>query len=473
MKRKLSIILALCLLVSSYTIPAFSAIKVGSKCNKVGAISQINGQKYICLKSGKRTVWGKIKSPGASSNSNSQISTTLPITETKTAVTIEKPTLKYPSVGDTCEYDNLLAYRYSLVPGYTKPNELRWIVCGRQSTFEPALNVGVDEKTYTPIIPTAVIHSSDLNSYDDVSSATQAFVNSLPMSTTKSSVKMNFFIESSVNGYYLELIKSDLENVMSYYEAIGITAYMPREIKIFLGVKNANLDSMIKKSCRSEGLAFPGGTYASMCDDNYTGMFVINIAANVLGGMNYNQDADWRQVTKSREMLLWLRWSVLHELYHQFPMEIWGRAGLSTQQIAPWIVEGAAQAISFYFLAKESAAPNSYQYLWEVIQLTNLVPPGEGPENGPEGCTNSASMLAWNTEDSRRQCQYTQGMLIVETFVARYGIEKWVKLVVGLNQLHVYQFDTYFQSITGENLQNFYKLADEHSRKMGYQIKKS
>ena len=466
-------------------IPAVSASIAGTSCTKLNSTKTVSNIKFTCIKVGKKLAWNKgmpvipkvVPAPGTSptpSKTTDPTPSPIPsIDSTPTSTPAPTSTLnpKYPKVGEFCQYDKYLAYRFSLVPGYTKSGNLTWLTCNGNSEYQVGLDQKVDEVTLTPVIPTATVRASDSKSYDAVSKSSQNFVNDLQIGASKNIVNLQFFVEEAQYGDYLALLKSDLANVLRYYDTIGISKYMTKNIKVFIGNKNSALNSMIQTNCRREGLSIPGGTYASICDDGATGMIVINVAANILGGMIYDQDADISKVTKSREMLLWFRWAVIHEFYHQFQLGIWRSENLGSHDPLPWIVEGSAQAIPFFFLAKDLGTANSYQYLWEVIQLTNLVPPGQGPENGPTGCTNSSKDMAWNTEDSRRQCQYTQGMLIVETFVARYGIEKWVQLVAGQNRSNINQFDSYFTSVTGDKLSDFYTAADDHARNMGYQIK--
>jgi M6 family metalloprotease-like protein len=51
---------------TSFSIPAFAAVKAGAACKKVGAFSTFEGKKFTCLKSGKKLIWNKgviIKKP--------------------------------------------------------------------------------------------------------------------------------------------------------------------------------------------------------------------------------------------------------------------------------------------------------------------------------------------------------------------------------------------------------------------------
>ena len=58
-KKSLAFVIALAITGTSLTIPAFAAIKAGSKCTTKGQIKTSQGKKFTCIKSGKTLVWNK------------------------------------------------------------------------------------------------------------------------------------------------------------------------------------------------------------------------------------------------------------------------------------------------------------------------------------------------------------------------------------------------------------------------------
>lgn len=58
-KRSLAFAIALAITGTSLTVPAFAAIKAGSKCTTKGQIKTSQGKKFTCIKSGKTLVWNK------------------------------------------------------------------------------------------------------------------------------------------------------------------------------------------------------------------------------------------------------------------------------------------------------------------------------------------------------------------------------------------------------------------------------
>lgn len=43
------------------TLPAVSAVKSGAPCKKIGASAKVKGKSFICVKSGKKKIWNKVK----------------------------------------------------------------------------------------------------------------------------------------------------------------------------------------------------------------------------------------------------------------------------------------------------------------------------------------------------------------------------------------------------------------------------
>lgn len=76
----------LTLVISSFSIPAFGAVKAGAKCSSKGATKINQGVKFTCVKSGKNLVWNKgvvVKTSG---------SAVIPPTPTPSATPIPSPT---------------------------------------------------------------------------------------------------------------------------------------------------------------------------------------------------------------------------------------------------------------------------------------------------------------------------------------------------------------------------------------------
>ena len=59
MKKPLALLVALTFVISSFSLPAYAAVKAGAKCSTKGEIKTSQGKKFTCIKSGKTLVWNK------------------------------------------------------------------------------------------------------------------------------------------------------------------------------------------------------------------------------------------------------------------------------------------------------------------------------------------------------------------------------------------------------------------------------
>ena len=59
MKKPLALLIALTFVISSFSIPAYAAVKAGAKCSTKGETKTFQGKKFTCVKSGKTLVWNK------------------------------------------------------------------------------------------------------------------------------------------------------------------------------------------------------------------------------------------------------------------------------------------------------------------------------------------------------------------------------------------------------------------------------
>jgi hypothetical protein len=59
MKKVIALIVTMTFLGSSFSLPAFAAVKTGTKCSTKGLTKESLGKKYTCIKSGKKFIWSK------------------------------------------------------------------------------------------------------------------------------------------------------------------------------------------------------------------------------------------------------------------------------------------------------------------------------------------------------------------------------------------------------------------------------
>lgn len=112
MKHRLAILLVGCLALTSNISNAEGAIKSGSACKKIGQVSNSLGNKYTCVKSGKKLIWKKGVAATPTPTATPIPTPTATPAESKNPVAIERK---------LCATQPVTAV-YREVPGTTKPS---------------------------------------------------------------------------------------------------------------------------------------------------------------------------------------------------------------------------------------------------------------------------------------------------------------------------------------------------------------
>lgn len=118
MNKKLSAFLSI-LLLAIYLplIPANAAAKAGGACKKLGIISVASGKTYTCVKSSKKLVWDKGKSPSSAFNA-AEADDTLIYAEIKNPIPAKGWTTSFPLPTKEDSSRSYVAY----IPSTWKPN---------------------------------------------------------------------------------------------------------------------------------------------------------------------------------------------------------------------------------------------------------------------------------------------------------------------------------------------------------------
>ena len=107
MKKPLALLMALAFVISSFSIPAYAAVKAGAKCSTKGETKTSQGKKFTCVKSGKTLVWNKgvvVKTSVGVVTPPSPTPTptpTAPFTVSSKSMEIENCKLKYKNQWET------------------------------------------------------------------------------------------------------------------------------------------------------------------------------------------------------------------------------------------------------------------------------------------------------------------------------------------------------------------------------------
>jgi M6 family metalloprotease-like protein len=114
MNKRVATVVSLIVLSSVLSTPAFSAVKAGATCKKIGSISTSAGKKFTCVKSGKKLVWDKgvlvtkpISSPTPSPKPSPLPTPSASPTPTPTPTEVVKDLSQSPAISTSFQYSNI------------------------------------------------------------------------------------------------------------------------------------------------------------------------------------------------------------------------------------------------------------------------------------------------------------------------------------------------------------------------------
>lgn len=149
-----------------------------------------------------------------------------------------------------------------------------------------------------------------------------------------------------------------------------------------------------------------------------------------------------------------------HEYFHQIQQQL---TPFGNGDFPKWFWEGSAQ---FFTNQAWTNWNDSYSYLdWYHHWWTNL-----RPDLGPSACKNATINLMSDpsTPGVEGVCAYSKGQLIVEYLVSKYGLDKYRKLYSLNSSPGWANFNIVFRNVTGDELTNFYKEAEEFVQSRGW-----
>ena len=178
------------------------------------------------------------------------------------------------------------------------------------------------------------------------------------------------------------------------------------------------------------------------------------------GGNGANTAQHW-EVAKAPEGLDGITFNhvLAHEYFHQLQEQLSGNVG---NGLAPlWFWEGGAHF--FTLLAYSSWNRDRYYEQWSEHWFGTV---------SPDQKKNCVSVNIFNMQNSEsgtnRVCGYSKGSLIVEYFVATYGIERYKNINTEIAQTPSMSFSLAFKRVTGEDLENFYVSAQAFLKLRGW-----
>ena len=139
-----------------------------------------------------------------------------------------------------------------------------------------------------------------------------------------------------------------------------------------------------------------------------------------------------------------------HEIFHNWQG---ANAGLRTDALPNWMNEGAAQLFAYMLWAKLDGKDNSYLALDpEELGYSRRL------------CTHPLSTPTYSSGDPVG-CDYSKGMMAMEYFVYRFGIEGYSRV---WTQIESTDLDQEFQRLLGTSFQRFNADLSEYLSRKGW-----
>ena len=136
-----------------------------------------------------------------------------------------------------------------------------------------------------------------------------------------------------------------------------------------------------------------------------------------------------------------------HEYFHQLQEELSGNVGNGPFPL--WFWEGGAHF--FTLIAYSSWNKDRYYEQWSDYWFGTI---------WPDQKINCISVNIFDLQNSEkgpnRVCGYSKGSLVVEKFIADFGIEKYKEIIRLIANTPSKNFDQAFKEVTGTDLQAFY-----------------
>ena len=311
---------------------------------------------------------------------------------------------------------------------------------------EPSSAKGKTNSTTTPFASTTTTIPS--LSADAVTSSTQRLVEAVDLSASRSTTSVVMHVEPGSNGEWPTFMEDALKYSLNFYSAIGFTFTQPR-VDFVLGRTQLWSKSKIGElfpGCWPDDKIFSGGY--SLCAYPNRGGIGINLVNSVLPRIGLSTPE--ANIAGVKWELYWN--SVAHEAWHNWQDGIGYTNAVSGDPT--WWKEGGAVYFSTIAWAKFLNKGRFLDTLW----FWDVDP------NGYQSLSQSACTM--RISNLNNDCSYSKGALIVQYFVYRFGVEKYLS-VYSTWQRNL-TFSMNFQRVTGMALDQFYAQSEDWLASRGW-----
>ena len=292
--------------------------------------------------------------------------------------------------------------------------------------------------TVYPLRPAPLPIPKDINVVTDATRFIQSLIDKTSITATTNKTKIQMHIEPGKNGPYPEISERSLSVALDFYASLGM-ALPQTTIHVLMGRTQVWLReqaNLYAPGCVSSSYFFDTG--GSLCANPNRSAIFIQMPRSVTMNGSVPDDID---LSDLQLLLTYTKKAVIdslasgtpHEALHAWQDGNYGTAGLDTPK---WLWEGGASLFAEMVIQKMKA-PDQLFYLFN---------PSANSPWGKKECLGPV-------ETMKPVCEYTQGIIVMEYFLYKYGVDSYIRLIT---QSRDSKFATNFQMATGASLSDFY-----------------
>ena len=301
--------------------------------------------------------------------------------------------------------------------------------------------------TATPT-PTPSPSAVNTNVITDATRFIQSLIDNTSIINTKSKTKIVMHVEPGQNGKFPEISENALTVALNFYASLGIV--LPQEtIHVLLGRTQNWLReqaNIYAPGCVSSTYKFEGN--ASLCAHPNRSAIYSHLPTAVTMNIGAPDDIDLSNETvilqyTNKQIVDSFSGAAPHEAHHAWQDGNYGNAN----DVPKWLWEGGASIFGEMVYARLQSPKQAYLSL-----DPGLVGWGKGICKGP-------------IETMKPVCEYTQGVVVMEYFLYRFGVDSYIKLITQGNNL---QFPIRFENATKVTLISFYTDVNKYLTLKGW-----
>lgn len=287
------------------------------------------------------------------------------------------------------------------------------------------------------------------NVITDATRFIQSLIVDTPITNTKNKTKIVMHVELGENGPYPEIVRESISVALSFYASLGM-ALNKETIHVLLGrtqVWMHEKSNIVAPGCVINTYKFSGAV--NLCPYPDRSVISIHLPSAVTANGNTPENVNF---SNEIEVLKYTTKKVLdnfagagpHEAHHAWQIS---NIGAYTPEIPDWVWEGSASLFGemIYFRLRN---PTENYLTFEP----GLYGWGKSVCLGP-------------IETMKHPCQYTQGIIVLEYFLNRFGIDSYIKL---FTQDRNTTFPVRFENATKVSLVSFHADVNRYLTLKGW-----